>query len=192
MSLHGAPLLCLAFEDEARDIKERWARGEKNSLLAWHRSVIFSRTKGMMAIGTLRFDMIYRLMAINKALTTDAREQGYLQVFHLMVQRKKDKAEISANKNLNKMVKHLFICLTLGHRKQGKCEGGWRWDKREKMRLYLLPPNRQPPKCNVCILQFGMAGRWKDAGERHIDPLWPVRCLLVCSKHLGSERRLHR
>ncbi len=37
-------------------------------------------------------------MVITKALTIDARQQGYLQVVHLMMQRKKESAEISANK----------------------------------------------------------------------------------------------
>lgn len=70
LSLHGAPLLCLTFEDNERDIKERWAK-KKNSPLAWHGTVIFSRTKRMMAIGTSKFVIIYWLMVITKALTID-------------------------------------------------------------------------------------------------------------------------
>lgn len=61
-----------------------------------------SRTKGMMAISTSRHDMIYPLIVIIKAHMTDRRAQEYLQVVHLMMQRKR--AEISVNKNRNKIV----------------------------------------------------------------------------------------
>lgn len=116
-------------------------------------------------IATLRFDMICQLMAINKALVTDSRERGYLQdVLFYWCREGKEKAEISANRNLNNVVKDLK------HRGQGKCEVGWRGGGKE-MGLYLHLPNRQPPNCNVCILQFDTAGRWQDAGEHHKDPL---------------------
>lgn len=53
-----------------------------------------------------------------KALATDARDKGCTQDAHLMVQRDRvsDKVEIAANKSLNKMLKHLNICFTLGER----------------------------------------------------------------------------
>lgn len=40
MSLHGAPLLCLTFEDKAQDNKERWARGKNLSASVTQTSVI--------------------------------------------------------------------------------------------------------------------------------------------------------
>lgn len=129
------------------------SKGEKTCLLAWHRSVIFSRTKEMVA--TLRFDMICQLMAINKALVIDPRELGYLQVVLLYGCREgKEKEEITANKTLNKMVKQLK------HREQGKCEVGWRQGGKKWVHTYIFPVASHPTvMCAFCSLTRPDDGR---------------------------------
>lgn len=68
------------------------------------------------------------------------------------------------------MLKHLPICLTLGRRtKKGNAREAA--DRKKRMCPYLLPPIRQPPKCNECILQFGTGGWCRGAGGHRTDPL---------------------
>lgn len=98
--------------------------------------------------------MIYGLIVITKALTTERAGVCAGRPFNgAEREREREKAEISANKNLNKTVKHLYICLTLGQRRKGS----YAQEEEERMRVstYFFPFTSNPRvMCALCNLAW--------------------------------------